>query len=383
MEEDVENSDYDYEINYDDEMYRVLNDDGSDNKPVENNGDASVVVTALGNIMYDTYALEDAKGSLSDSYNFAHFFGNIKYFTQTSDLTIANLETNFAGSDASYQGYPKYNTPESLAKTLKNIGTDVVTCASNHSFDYGTSGIKSTIETLDNADISHVGIYNSEKERNSLLIKYSKGIKFAILNYTYGTNVSIPEDVHYSVNITNRDLMLSDIEKAKSQNADIIIACMHWGGLNSNTPNENQTSTTDFLFKNGVDIILGTHPQVLQPMEKRTVTLDDGTKKDGLVIYSLGSLIPDQYKDEYRNSILLNINLTKHKDSGTVTIDAVRYLPINFYKFNYESRKYRIIDINSALSAYDDGNKSTIDSNEMYAFLKKQAENIKNIIKPK
>ena len=154
------------------------------------------------------------------------------------------------------------------------------------------------------------------------------------------------------------------------------------GGLSSNKPNENQTTTADFLFKNGVDIILGSHPQVLQPMEKRKVTLEDGTIKDGLIIYSLGSLVPDQYKEDYRNSILLNISVTKHKETGGITIDAVRYMPINFYDFNYESRKYRVIDINSALSAYDDGNRETIDSPELYDYLKAQAQNIKNSIKP-
>ena len=382
IKKDLENSSYDYEVDYDDEMYAVLNDDGADNETVESSGDATAVITALGNIMCDSYVLDDAKNNTSGDYDFAHIFRDIKYFTQTSDLCIANLETSFAGSDAGYQGYPKYNTPDALAKTLKNIGTDVVAGANNHSYDYGIDGIRKTIGTLDQYDISHMGIYESQEKKNSVLIKYAKGIKFALINYTYGVNVGIPSENSFCVNVTNKDAMLSDINNAKAQNADVIIACMHWGGLSSNKPNENQTTTADFLFKNGVDIILGSHPQVLQPMEKRKVTLEDGTIKDGLIIYSLGSLVPDQYKEDYRNSILLNISVTKHKETGGVTIDAVRYMPINFYDFNYESRKYRVIDINSALSAYDDGNRETIDSPELYDYLKAQAQNIKNSIKP-
>lgn len=375
---DEDNGNYDYTVEFDDDMYAVLNDDGSDNEKVEDNGDTSFVVTALGNIMCPNTLYEDCFNESNHSYDFSHIFSDIKYFTQTSDFAIANLETTFSGESKGYSGYPKFNTPESLTRTLKNIGIDVVSTASNHCLDFGFEGLSNTIDVLDQADLSHTGTFKSENLKNNILFKYAKGVKIAVINYTYGTNVPIPNNQGFCVNITNKDSIKNDIEKAKSQKADLIIACMHWGDVSSSTPNDNQKNITDYLFKNGVDIILGTHPQLLQPMEKRTVTLDDGTQKDGFVIYSLGSLITDQDKQEYKNSIVLNINVTKH-ENGTISIDGVKYLPTNFFKSDSENQKYKVLDINTALTAYDSGN-NYIGNN--YDYLKNQVNDITSKIKP-
>ncbi len=373
-----DNGNYNYTVEFDNDIYSVLNDDGSDNKKVEDNGDTSFVVTALGNIMCPNTLYEDCFNESNHSYDFSHIFSDIKYFTQTSDLAIANLETTFSGESKGYSGYPKFNTPDSLTRTLKNIGIDVVSTASNHCLDFGFEGLSNTIDVLDQSDLSHTGTFKTEAARNSILFKYAKGVKIAVVNYTYGTNDAVPDGKGFCVNITNKDSILSDIENAKSQNADLIIACMHWGDVSSSTPNDNQKNITDFLFKNGVDIILGTHPQILQPMEKRTVTLDDGTQKDGFVIYSLGSLITDQTKQEYRNSVVLNINVTKHAD-GTISIDKIRYLPTNFFNSNSDSQKYKVLDINTALNAYESGN-NYIGNN--YDYLKNQVNEISSKIKP-
>lgn len=145
-----------------------------------------------------------------------------------------------------------------------------------------------------------------KEERDTILFKYVNGIKVAFISYTYGTNgIPIPVDKDFCVNLINRDLIKKDIENAKLQNADVIIACMHWGIEYQTKQNTEQEDLANFLFENGVDIILGNHPHVLQPMEKKTVILQDGSVKDCFVIYALGNFICDQNAENTRNSIIL------------------------------------------------------------------------------
>ena len=123
------------------------------------------------------------------------------------------------------------------------------------------------------------------------------------------------------------------------------ISCMHWGIEYQTIQNKEQEDLADFLFENGVDIILGNHPHVLQPMEKRSVTLEDGTVKDCFVIYALGNFICDQNSENTRNSIILNLDITKNPD-GKISIDKVDYVPIYMYKnSNFSIRKMKLLDM--------------------------------------
>ena len=169
----------------------------------------------------------------------------------------------------------------------------------------------------------------------------------------------------------DEELIKKDIETAKSQEADIIVASVHWGTEYSTVPNDTQNELADFLFQNGVNIILGTHPHVLQKMEKRTVTLEDGSTQDGFIIYSLGNFISDQNADNTRTSIILDLQITKHTDES-VTIDNVSYTPIYMYKDSSAStKKMRLLDINKTISLYETGADTSIGEN-IYTFLKKE-----------
>ena len=196
----------------------------------------------------------------------------------------------------------------------------------------GFSGLSRTIDVLNDADIAHLGTYKTQEEQDQILFKYVKGVKIAFINYTYGTNgIPVPKDKNFCVNLIDKDLIKKHIETAKSQNADMIVACMHWGTEYRTTANKEQEDLADFLFQNGVDIILGNHPHTLEPMEKRIVTLEDGTTKDCFVIYALGNFICDQRLENTRNSIILNLTITKHLD-GKISIDKADYVPIYMYK---------------------------------------------------
>ena len=138
---------------------------------------------------------------------------------------------------------------EDLATSLKKIGVDVISLAGNHALDYGYSGLCRTIDVLDKADISHLGTYKTAEDQEKILIKYVKGVKIAFINYTYGTNgIPVPSDKKYCVNLIDKDLMLKQINQAKSENVDMIVACMHWGTEYQTKQNSEQEELADFLF---------------------------------------------------------------------------------------------------------------------------------------
>ena len=260
-----------------------------------------------------------------------------------------------------YSNYPQFNSPEELAYDLADMGIDVLSTAGNHCLDKGFSGLSNTLNVLDNANISHTGTARTEEERDTILFKDVNGIKVAFISYTYGTNgIPIPDGKDFCVNLIYKDLIKNDIETAKSQNADVIIACMHWGIEYQTTQNAEQEELANFLFQNGVDIILGNHPHVLQPMEKKTVTLEDGTVKDCFVIYAFGNFICDQNAENTRNSIILNMDITKNSD-GKISIDNIDYVPIYMYKNpNLSIRRMKVLDIEKTISNYENGIDTSI-----------------------
>ena len=298
----------------------------------------------------------------------------------TKDITIGSLETTFAGKEKGYSNYPTFNTPDSLATALKDIGVDVVSLAGNHALDYGYTGLCRTIDVFNNIGLSHLGTYNTAEDLEKLLIKDVKGVKIAFINYTYGTNgIPVPSGKEYCVNLIDKELIKKQIAQAKEAKVDMIVACMHWGTEYRTTANSEQKELADFLFKNGVDVIIGNHPHVLEPMEKRTVTLDDGTIKDCFVVYALGNFTADQREEITRDSAILNLTITKNSD-GKISIDKVNYVPIYMYKNkNISTKKFKILDFEKTISEYESGQDTSIGSS-VYNNLKIQLQKIRSIL---
>ena len=342
--------------------------------------DTTFTMAAIGDIMCHNTQYNDAYNKDTGAYDFSYVFDDISLYTKTADICVGNLETTFAGEDVGYSGYPTFNTPDSLAYELKDIGVDVLSTAGNHALDKGFNGLSRTIDVLNDADIAHTGTYKTEEEQNTILTKYVKGIKIAFVNFTYGTNgIKIPSGKEFCVNLIDNDLITKQLDLAKSQNPDIIVACMHWGNEYKTTPNDTQKELSTFLFQNGVDIILGTHPHVLEPMEKQTVTLEDGTTKDGFVIYSLGNFISGQTAENTKTSIILNLTITKHTD-GKITIDKAEYKPIYMYTDkSLKTKKMKLLDINKNIYNYENYIDSTINKT-FYDTLKSEQEKVTKIV---
>ena len=325
----------------------------------EEQKDTTISMAVVGDIMCHGPNYKDAYNASTKTYDFSTFFPQIKSYISNADIAVGNLETTFAGGNKAYSGYPTFNSPPQLAKDVQDLGIDVLTTSNNHSMDSGYNGLINTIDTLDNLGISHTGTFKSEEDKNKILIKDVNGVKIAFLSYTYGTNgISIPKGKEYCINLIDKDLIKKQLESAKAQNPDVICVSMHWGIEYKLQPNTEQKDLADYLFENGADIILGSHPHVLEPMEKRTVTLSDGTKKDGFVIYSLGNFISAQ-KDKYtKDSIILNLKITKHSQ-GNITIDSYDYTPIYMQDNGANAKnRYELVDLEKKIKDYENGDKS-------------------------
>ena len=339
----------------------------------------TIHMSATGDIMCHLTNIKNAYNSTSKDYDFSNVFENIKEYTLNADITIGNLETTFAGSSRGYTGYPTFNTPEVLGKNLKNIGFDVICTANNHSMDKGYSGIESTLNFLYEYGLDHYGTARSTEEQNTILVKDVNGIKIAFLAYTYGTNgITIPSGKEYSVNLIDKELIKEHISLAKEKEVDLICVSMHWGNEYKVVQNSNQEDLADFLFENGVDIILGSHPHVLEPMEKRTITLEDGTTKDGFVIYSLGNFVSGQIYANTKSTVILDIQITKNSD-GKISIDSINYTPVYLYDAGSSSKsrtRYTLIDVEKAIYDYENGETGSV-SKSLYNTLKDELESIK------
>ena len=340
--------------------------------------DTNIKMAVIGDIMCHNTQYKDAYNPQTDIYDFSYVFSDIKHYINNADIAIGNLETTFAGKERGYSNYPTFNTPEQLANNLKDMGIDVVSTANNHCMDKGFSGIVSTLKFLDEAGISHTGTNATAEEQNNILVKNTNGVKIAFLSFTYGTNgIKIPTDKDFAVNLIDEDLITKQINLVKEQKPDLICVSMHWGIEYQKVQNAEQERLADFLFRNGVDIILGSHPHVLQPMEKKTITLEDGTTKDVFVIYSLGNFMSGQTKENTRDSVILNIDIIKNGETGKTTIKKVEYIPIYMYKSTtVNTKRYKVLDIENSIENYENGQDKTI-GQETYSILKKELNKVK------
>ena len=324
--------------------------------------DIKVKMSVIGDIMCHDTQYKDAYVSATDSYDFSYVFSDIQKYIQVADIAVGNLETTFAGKDRGYSNYPTFNTPEQLAYNLKTLGIDLLSTANNHSLDKSYKGIVSTLDFLDDAGIAHTGTYRTAEEQNQITIQNVNGITMAFLSFTYSTNgIPVPSGKEYCVNLIDEDLILSQINLAKEQNPDMICVFMHWGVEYQTKQNKEQEKLADLLFKNGVDVILGGHPHVLQPMEKREITLDDGTTKDGFIVYSLGNFISAQNKLPRQSSAILNIGITKNGVTGKISIDTVDYVPVYMYRAPAgRLQRFKLLDIETNIAKYDSGEDTSL-----------------------
>lgn len=283
-----------------------------------------VTISFIGDVMQHSPQIKSAYDPLTDSYNYHPCFRYIAPSLRSSDITIANLELTLSGEP--YSGYPAFSAPDELAMAMKQAGIDVFVTANNHSLDRRKHGVERTIDVLNKFNIPHTGTFKDSTERAEhypFLIK-KNGVKIALLNYTYGTN-GIPTTPPNIVNRIDTDQIKADLDKAKSLSPDVIITIMHWGKEYERLPDKEQKYLAKYCKENGADLVIGSHPHVLEPIELNE-------DRDHLTVYSLGNFVSNQ-RTRYRDggmmvTTTLEIDTANHESR----IADVGYLLTWVYK---------------------------------------------------
>ena len=284
----------------------------------------TATLAVVGDIMVHDYQYNEAYDPATGEYDFMHNFQDAKKYFAGYDLVMGNLELTFGGTDRPYASFPCFNTPDSFLDAVKDAGFNLLTTANNHSMDTGKAGVIRTLDKLDEYGIEHFGTYRSQQERDTILYKDVNGIRFAFLSYTYGTNgIPVPED--YLVNIIDDDVMVSDIREAR-KNADVVVVMPHMGNEYETYPRDIFVEWADMMFEAGADIVLASHPHVLQKMEYRTIDHGNGAH-DGFIIYSLGNFISSQTTPPRNASIILHLTVEQVADEAP-NVKEVSFVPI-------------------------------------------------------
>lgn len=271
------------------------------------------------------------------------------------------METALAGvGTRGYTGYPEFNTPDSFAQALKDAGFDFLTTANNHSYDRRYDGLVQTLNVLDGLGIGHTGTFTSAEAQNEVYLTEVNNITFAIVSFTYGTNgIPVPEDKDYSINLLTEEVVKRELKEAKSLNPDVIIALPHMGNEYQLIPDEQFVKWANLMFAEGADIVLASHPHVLQPVEYKYIIDEDGLQKKGFVAYSLGNFISSQRTEPREAGVMLHFDFKKMAGEKT-ELTNVTYTP-TWLQYRNLSGQYNIrvlpvydvlSDLNSASEKY-------------------------------
>lgn len=229
-------------------------------------------------------------GKMEDgTYNYDHIFEHVIEDIQDADLAIVNQEIILGGPELGYSGYPMFNTAYELGDAIDKAGFDIVLHATNHTMDKGRTGLLNCLDywSDNHPDIKVLGANKTQEEYDEVYIYEQNDIKIAVLNYTYGLNgLPMPADMPYAVDMMDEDKMSADIARAEAE-ADFTVVCIHWGNEYQTYASANQKMWSEFFLERGVDLIIGTHPHVIQPVE----WYEDENGHRMLVYYSIGNFI--------------------------------------------------------------------------------------------
>jgi len=314
---------------------------------------ASIIISAVGDLMAHQGNLNNAYTPKTGTYNFDGFLEYVKPYLTKSDLTIGNFETVTAGPSYGYTSYPSFNTPDAMLTALSSAGFDILSTANNHCLDRGINGLTRTIKKIEENKMTNVG--SSIDGKNKYTTKDINGIKVSILSYSSAFNgndarLSSNQKTKYLSPI-NEAQIKSDIIAVKAKGADAIIIIMHWGTEYQREPNATQTSLSKKILSWGADIILGSHPHVVQKSEITKVN-----NKDKFVIYSMGNFISGYRRSDKakrpnkvytEDGVILQLQIEKDPKGGVI-IKKADYIPTWVDK-NYVNNRpvFKIIPIPS------------------------------------
>ncbi len=307
----------------------------SESEPVNETVQSKVSLVAVGdNLIHNTLIAAGQKSDGTEDYS--SFYEHISRDISAADIAVINQETILGGEEFEYTGYPTFNTPWAVGTAAIDAGFDIFTCATNHSLDKGFKGIQQECLFFDNhKEVVHTGTNDSREDYDTIIYYQKNNITFALLNYTYGTNgIPIPEDRPWCVNMMDKDKITADVNEAR-ENADVVIVFPHWGTENSSTVSNYQEDYVKLFSELGVDIVIGCHPHVLQPVEW---VENETTGKRMLVYYSLGNFISHQTSLDQLCGGMAKMEIEKNKDG--IRITSASLVPLVCWYSEGDSGKY-------------------------------------------
>ena len=312
---------------------------------------STLKILAIGDLMFHMPQINSARAS-DGNFDFSPPFEYVREYVQGADLAIANLETVIGGDHLGFSGFPRFNSPEAVLDAIEETGFDLLVTANNHSLDRGKSGIINTIDEITDRGIEYIG--TSKASRRPYVVLELKGIKVGVLSYTYGLNgldsLLTQEEMDNMVNLIDQDLIQKDILSLREENVDLLIAYMHWGNEYHSNHSQDQRNLAEFLNQNGVDIILGSHPHVIQGTEH--ISSDSKTT---FVVYSMGNFISNQRYDtmgvsDTEDGIMIQIEVEKDIAGGNTYVKTVSMIPTWLQrKWQGDSYEYKILPVEAVL----------------------------------
>jgi len=311
----------------------------------------TISILGVGDIMFHMPQIASAK--LDDrTYDFNPPFKYVKKYIEEADISMANFETVTAGNAGGFSGFPRFNSPTETVYALKETGFDILSTANNHCLDGGKNGIISTIENIEDNGLKNIGTYKDDNK--VLLIEEVGEIKIGFLSYTLGTNgldsLLTSDELEYMVDrVDDEKKIKKDIDTLKDAQVDLILAYIHWGTEYQNQSNSYQEKLGKKMVEWGVNIILGSHPHVVQRSE---IIQHDG--KDNYIIYSMGNFYSNQRYETIGNpytedSVMVKFIIEKDLDTNDTIIKDVVYIPTWIYRYQEDNQiKYLIFPIGSS-----------------------------------
>ncbi|MCG0275965.1 MAG: CapA family protein [Thermosediminibacteraceae bacterium] len=305
----------------------------------------TVTLMAVGDVMMHVGQIWSGYDSEKGSFDYSEFFCEVKDLISSADLSMANLETTLAGNKEKFTGYPRFNSPDEIADALKEAGFDIIFTANNHSLDRGEKGVLRTIKVLREKGLTPVGTNETKEDLETVAVKEANGIKIAFLAYTYGTNgIPLPKDKPFLVNLIDEEIILQDIRSAKEK-ADAVVVYLHFGQEYSRQPSAEQRNLAQNLIIGGADLIVASHPHVVQPGEWLEVEDAMGRLTKKYIAYSLGNFISAQSFPHTDEGVILKVTLEKDPELNLVSVVSVEEIPTWVHKYKEKGRMKYVIKL--------------------------------------
>ena len=289
-------------------------------------------------------------GYQNGTYDFTSQLEFIKPEIQKHDLAFYNQESILGGTSIGLSDYPNFNSPQEFGDAMIDAGFNLVSLANNHTMDRGVTAIQNSCDYWKTKDVLTAGSYCSAEDAEEIKIKEKNGIKYTMLAYTYGTNgITVPSDKPYLVNLYSDELAKADIEKVRDK-VDLLIVSMHWGAEYRSEPTDEQKREAEYLSNLGVDIIIGTHPHVIEPITYIN---------DTLVIYSLGNFISAQSTNNDYNTmveLMTSVDVVKTTKDGQSEIKLENLnneLLYNYYQKDSRWHNFKVIPFSQMNETYN------------------------------